>query len=1178
MQRLVFQVIVLLLVMVLYTSSFSRDVVGQGPDTPGLYIHDTTNSTASDGHSRPQASSFSSATSSITVSQEPGHTCSTIDFEGIGDLDPIPKFDGITSPDWLGIIDFDAGGTGNFAFEPSPSTVAFWLGGETGTGSSRDILFEHPVSIVEFFYASAVTTNLDAFDVNGNLVATTSGPPNWNQGDGGDPNGGFNQWEPLRLEANTNEIVKITVLGAVNQTGIDNLKVCQKIGIHSIEFTQAIQEWQTLEDLKADLADNSEPPIPIVAKKPMALRVYMEAVDTATEVRVQISGIASENKTISLQPGCTPEQSRKQENNCLSADFFFTPPTGSWTVTIKIFDENNNEIESHSFTLASVDTNPLLLVPVSVCSQSIFPPLGKDCGDGNNLLKALPFLRASYPTYEVSTTDTIQSLTIPINYVGVDWWIAVATALNIRQEVFGPRNSRYHGMASRTAPGDNNLIHISGFGFGRAAASRVYSLNPEEIKGFKYSTEEWVAHENSHTLGPTHTGTKIPTNECWGTGGSDFPFDFPVDLIDWPYNDNGIQQVGFDIAQRKVFDPKETRDWMSYCNFPRWISPHTYRKLLENLRSSSSTRLQVQSEIRDSGVFWLLSGAFEDGNLSLDPLFRLEIDGPTDTRNGSHRIEILDITERILFTRLFEPFSVIYELIPVQDRATKIRVKDPDGNELASLALEGASPNVRITSPIEGEVLNGEQEIVWKVTDPDSENHTFWVHYSPDGGTTWRDISTGFNTAKLMVDFDDLPGCLNNCLMRILASDGVNTGVGISSPFTVPKKTPTAEISFPESDTVFQLGDLVWLQGVGIDEDDGFLDYSSMRWESNLEGFLGNGDALPIAILSEGTHIVTFSAIDSDGNIATDAVTVQVDGTVPALNLSVVTDGTPASCVNVTIEAADEVSGSGLDAVEYSLNAGESWNPTSLGNMPFNFIVPGQGFFHLVVRAIDKAGNLTATDQKFFIDEACNQVNTPPVTDAGGPYEGNEGETITLDASASSDPDANIILYEWDIDNDGNFDKSTGVVTTAIVFDDNDSFIVRLRVTDRFLESDTDTVEVKILNLPTSVEAGPDQIVNINDSVRLAPATFIDPGFLDTHTATVKWGDGTEKEGKVTQSPGSGTVSGSHIYTKEGNFTVEICVVDDDGGTGCDTLQVLVSANQLDQYPTYLPLIFKNIP
>jgi hypothetical protein len=85
----------------------------------------------------------------------------------------------------------------------------------------------------------------------------------------------------------------------------------------------------------------------------------------------------------------------------------------------------------------------------------------------------------------------------------------------------------------------------------------------------------------------------------------------------------------------------------------------------------------------------------------------------------------------------------------------------------------------------------------------------------------------------------------------------------------------------------------------------------------------------------------------------------------------------------------------------------------------------------------------------------------------------------------------------------------------------------------------------------------------------LASATFVDLGTRDTHTATVSWGDGTPVEaGLVTESPFgppgattgmTGTVSAAHVYGDNGAFTVEVCVTDDDGATGCDSLVATVN-------------------
>ena len=176
--------------------------------------------------------------------------------------------------------------------------------------------------------------------------------------------------------------------------------------------------------------------------------------------------------------------------------------------------------------------------------------------------------------------------------------------------------------------------------------------------------------------------------------------------------------------------------------------------------------------------------------------------------------------------------------------------------------------------------------------------------------------------------------------------------------------------------------------------------------------------------------------------------------------------------------------------------------------------------------------------------------------DAGGPYAGDEGNPILVDGSASSDRDGTVVAWEWDFDGDGVF-EATGVTAEA-TFPDNGTFTIVLRVTDDSGEQDTDTAEVLVANLPATVEAGPDQILTEGDAATLDAASFIDPGTGDTHTATVDWGDGTSSDGFVTQTGGSGTVAAGHDYPDDGVYLVEVCVTDDDGATGCDSLTLTV--------------------
>jgi len=108
-----------------------------------------------------------------------------LDFEGVGNQVAINDFynggtdaaghSGVNygihfGTNTLGIIDGDAGGTGNFANEPSPDTVMFFL---VGTAVLNDAAgFDTGFS---FFYSSATAATVKVYDglnATGNLLAS----------------------------------------------------------------------------------------------------------------------------------------------------------------------------------------------------------------------------------------------------------------------------------------------------------------------------------------------------------------------------------------------------------------------------------------------------------------------------------------------------------------------------------------------------------------------------------------------------------------------------------------------------------------------------------------------------------------------------------------------------------------------------------------------------------------------------------------------------------------------------------------------------------------------------------------------------------------------------------------------------------------------------------------------
>ncbi len=101
---------------------------------------------------------------------------------------------------------------------------------------------------------------------------------------------------------------------------------------------------------------------------------------------------------------------------------------------------------------------------------------------------------------------------------------------------------------------------------------------------------------------------------------------------------------------------------------------------------------------------------------------------------------------------------------------------------------------------------------------------------------------------------------------------------------------------------------------------------------------------------------------------------------------------------------------------------------------------------------------------------------------------------------------------------------------------------------------------VSVHNVAPSVQGIPGLSVHRGLATVLDLATFTDPGVLDTHFATIDWGDGSSSDGFVITENGVGSVQGSHAYTASATYTVEVCVTDDDGGTCCGQTTVEVGA------------------
>ena len=70
------------------------------------------------------------------------------------------------------------------------------------------------------------------------------------------------------------------------------------------------------------------------------------------------------------------------------------------------------------------------------------------------------------------------------------------------------------------------------------------------------------------------------------------------------------------------------------------------------------------------------------------------------------------------------------------------------------------------------------------------------------------------------------------------------------------------------------------LRTAGTDAEDGPLAGPALAWRSDRDGFLGEGEDLPVSTLSPGRHVITLRATDGDAQWGEASVTVWVQAPV----------------------------------------------------------------------------------------------------------------------------------------------------------------------------------------------------------------------------------------------------------------------------------------------------------
>ncbi|MFH1978253.1 MAG: hypothetical protein ABIJ92_02925 [Candidatus Aenigmatarchaeota archaeon] len=249
-------------------------------------------------------------------------------------------------------------------------------------------------------------------------------------------------------------------------------------------------------------------------------------------------------------------------------------------------------------------------------------------------------------------------------------------------------------------------------------------------------------------------------------------------------------------------------NFMGSLNFQesRWITKESYNHLLSYF--SHSTPETASSRLLVSGFYNKIDGSVDFRNFY--QLGEGLIENESEFATGNFSIESLDANATALFNISFNlsfilssangtveninvtPFAFV---VPFSDNVSSLTFK-----ENATIKEERDrtqnTPNVTLIEPTGGEFYsNVEINISWTSSDADGDNMSYAILFSPDNGTSWDTITFDHNETNYTINSGDLQDC-TECLIKILATDGMNTGNDTSdSVFQIDNDLSITEFS-----------------------------------------------------------------------------------------------------------------------------------------------------------------------------------------------------------------------------------------------------------------------------------------------------------------------------------------------------------------------------------------------
>jgi PKD domain len=401
-------------------------------------------------------------------------------------------------------------------------------------------------------------------------------------------------------------------------------------------------------------------------------------------------------------------------------------------------------------------------------------------------------------------------------------------------------------------------------------------------------------------------------------------------------------------------------------------------------------------------------------------------------------------------------------------------------------------------------------------------------------------------------------------VVQLVVNDGIVNSAAATVTITTQNIAPVANAGPGQS--VF-VGTTVTLNGSGSTDIDG--DPLTYRWSllnvpaNSASQLTGSTTVNPnFAVDVKGIYVAQL--IVNDGFVDSAPATV----TISTLNSPPVADAGPAQTVlaGTTVQLngskSTDVDGDPL-TFKWSIISKPS-NSTAVLSDPSavapTFFADQLGTY--VAQLIVNDGTVDSAPSTVTI----TTEDSPPVANAGPAQTVPLHALVTLDGSASSDPDGQALKYQWSL-------LSVPTGSTAVLANPSSvhptftadmagNYVVQLIVNDGFLSSAPDTVTISTINSVPVANAGPAQNVRVGTTVQLDGSASSD---ADNDPLTYSWSITVRPAGSAAALSDPTAVKPTFVADVGGTYVAQLIV--NDGKVDSPPATVMIVAQNPNQPP-----------